>query len=273
MTRITTGNHEADETIGSAGRQHRIAVKGSENVTHASKGSNRGNTHKSNKKPAKATQKPHKQHRKPRRAVVVAVIAIAAVAACGGGIWYATHSGDGTNTVGVGTTVVNADSTNLQSKDIGSLHDFATEKEYTDHIGGGTVANALAVGNDDGTAVTVDTKMDNIDDGWCGTIVLFDKDGKELGRGDVSMPSDMGGSSETMQYIEVDASQVAYWKLYATDAVDASADFSGIDVVGNENAGDASSDDTDAENANDSDESDGGNAENTDSSANNNASE
>lgn len=264
MTRITTGNHEADETIGSAGRQHRIAVQGSENAIHASKGSNRGNTHKSNKKPAKATQKPHKQHKKPRRAVVVSVIAIAAVAACGGGIWYATHSGDGTNTVGVGTTVVNADSTNLQSKDIGSLHDFATEKEYTDHIGGGTVANALAVGNDDGTAVTVDTKMDNIDDGWCGTIVLFDKDGKELGRGDVSMPSDMGGSSETMQYIEVDASQVAYWKLYATDAVDASADISGIDVVSDDtDDGGNEADDADADSADDGD-ADSSDAENVD---------
>lgn len=267
MTRITAGNYEADETIGSTGGQHRIAVKGSENAIHASKGGNGGNS----KKPAKATQKPHKQHRKPRRAVVITVIAIAAAAACGGGVWYATHSGDGTSTVGVGTTTVNADSTNLQSHDLGSLHDFATVKEYTDSIGGGTVSNALAVGDDDGTAVTVDTKMENVDAGWCGTIILFDKDGKELGRGDVSMPPDMGGSSETMQYIDVDASQVAYWKLYATDSVDASADFSGIDVVGNENAGDVTDDSADTEDANTSDESDGGSTGNTDNSANDNA--
>ena len=241
MTRITTGNHEADETIGSAGRQHRIAVKGSENATHASKGSNRGNTHKSNKKPAKATQKPQRRRNKSRRAAIIAIIFIVAVA-CGGGVWYATHSGDGKSTVGVGTTKIKSDSKNIKANDSGSLHDFTTVKEYTDSIGGGKVTNALAVGNDDGTAVTVNTKMKNVAAGWCGTVVLFDKDRKEIGRGDISMPQDIGGSSETMQYISVDASKVAYWKLYETDAVDASADFSGIDVVGNKHAGDTGDD-------------------------------
>ena len=122
-------------------------------------------------------------------------------------------------------------------------------KEYTDSIGGGKVTNALAVGNDDGTAVTVNTKMKNVAAGWCGTVVLFDKDRKEIGRGDISMPQDIGGLSETMQYISVDASKVAYWKLYETDAVDASADFSGIDVVGNKHTGDTG-DDEDGSNKN-----------------------
>lgn len=247
MARITTGNRRNDKKTSGTG-QRRITAKGSEDAVRGRRYGNGTNTRNHNKKPVKATQKPQRRHNKPRRAAIVAIIVIVA-AACGGGVWYATHSGDGKSTVGVGTTKIKSDSKNIKANDSGSLHDFATVKEYTDSIGGGKVTNALAVGNDDGTAVTVNTKMKNVAAGWCGTVVLFDKDSKEIGRGDISMPQDIGGSSETMQYISVDASKVAYWKLYETDAVDASADFSGIDVVGNKHTGDTG-DDEDGSNKN-----------------------
>lgn len=247
MARITTGNRRNDKKAGGTG-PHRITARGSENAVRGRRCGNGTNTHNNDKKPVKATQASQRRHRKPRRTAIVAIVVIV-VAACGGGVWYATHSGDGKSTVGVGTTKVSSDSKNLKANDSSSLHDFTAVKEYTDRIGGGKVTNALAVGNDDGTAVTVNTKMENVAAGWCGTVVLFDKDRNEIGRGDISMPHDMGGSSETMQYIAVDASKVAYWKLYETDAVDASADFSGIDVVGDKHAGDTG-DDEDGEDKN-----------------------
>lgn len=255
MTRSTMSAHDTDDRQSGTGGRNAMGVEGSESVARVRHKNAHGNVNAS----SQAAQKPHKRHGKPGKAVIVAIVVAIAAAGCGVA-WYVTHSGNGMSTVGVGTTTINTDSTDLQANDLGSLYDFAEEKEHTDSIGGGTVMNSLAVGNDDGTAVTVDTKMSGVDDGWCGTVVLFDKDGKELGRGDVSMPPDMGGSSETMQYIEVDASQVAYWKLYSTDAVDASADFSGIDVIGTDNGND---NDNANDNANDTSNATGeANAEN-----------
>lgn len=258
MTRITAGNGGGGTRNGDAAGSG--TARGAEGASGARRGSRRIRVGNGADDASQTPRKPQGRH--SRKGVVIAVVVVAAVAC--GGAWHAAHAGNGTSTVGIGTTTVNADSTNLQANYLDDLHDFSSVKEYTDDVAGGTVTNSLAVGNDDGTAVTVDTKMENVSVGWCGTIVLFDKDGRELGRGDVSMPQDMGGTSETMQYIEVDASQVAYWKMYSTDAVDASADISGIDVVSDDtDDGGNEADDADADSADDGD-ADSSDAENVD---------
>lgn len=185
---------------------------------------------------------------KTRKVVLTIIIIVAAVAAICGFIWYNNHSGNGTDTVGVGTTTINAESENLSSKDINALIPFSTLNATT-NVGNGTVTNIITV--EDDSHLILETQMNNMQVGWVGAIVFFDENGQELARGMVSLPADMGSSSDTMQYIDVDTTKIAYWQCYSTDTTDGSGEITVLDDNSNtddNSSSDNASDTSDADN-------------------------
>lgn len=182
-----------------------------------------------------------KGHNGKRIAIVIIIVLVLAIA---GGAWYLTHNGDGNKTVGVGTTTVNAEGKDVQSNDLHSLVPFS-EKDHTDKFGDVTVENRLAIADDSNSAVTVATKIKASKPGWSGVIILFDASGKELARGLINVPQTMGKSVALMQYIDVDAKQVKYWKCYATDQTDDSVDGGNANVSGDTQFGGNVGDDND----------------------------
>lgn len=176
-----------------------------------------------------------KMSKKSRNIVIGIACGLVLIGGGGTAVYMLTHGGDGEKTVGTGTTTIkSADSdTPLQSNDNSSLIPFSTTST-TEKIGNGTADVSFTTGDDesDPNGITLTIGLNNVEKGWIGAVVFFDKGGKEITRGEIDMPTDMGDSVQTMMVVDVpDISQVAYWKLYSTEETSGALSVDDADVV------------------------------------------